>query len=54
MQSHFAHNTGSAVHPAVGGLSGLVVRSTVVSLNLLGLLGSIIILLGCGLRGALR
>ena len=50
MQSHFAHNTESAVKAAVGGVS-VVVRSSVVSLNLLGLLGSIIILLGCGLRG---
>ncbi len=51
MQSHFAHNTENAVQTAVGGVSGVVVRSVVVSLNLLGLLGSIIILLGCGLRG---
>lgn len=51
MQSHFAHNTESAVLTAVGGVSGVVVRSVVVSLNLLGLLGSIIILLGWGLRG---
>ena len=50
MQSHFARNTESAVEAAIGGVS-VVVRSSVVSLNLLGLLGSIIILLGCGLRG---
>jgi hypothetical protein len=54
MQLKLASTTGSAVHTAVGGVSGLVVRNTVVSLNLLGLLASIIILLECGLRGDLR
>ena len=51
MQSQFANNTESAVQAAVGGVSGVAVRSVVVSLNLLGLLGSIIIVLGLGLRG---
>jgi len=51
MQSQFAHITDIAAKPALGGVSSLVVRSTVVSLNLLGLLGSIIILLVSGLRG---
>ena len=51
MQSHFSNNTEIAAKAVVGGVSGVVVRSVVVSLNLLGLLGSIIILLGCGLRG---
>jgi hypothetical protein len=51
MQSHFANHTEIAGKAALGGVSGVSVRSVVVSLNLLGLLGSIIILLGWGLRG---
>jgi len=51
MQSHFANNTEIAGKAALSGVSGVSVRSVVVSLNLLGLLGSIIILLGWGLRG---
>ena len=53
MQSHFANTTQAAAIAAVG-VSTLVVPNIVVSLSLLGLLVSIIIVLGSGLLGDSR